>query len=182
MCIKWSMWYTHNAGGNCEVQQASKENVSGEWKPHTIFKLLLERIFQNAKHWWAGEPAQNSCACQNPWYSHYNLSLFFSACFSLLFSAFSYINICGKKSQNLSPHLHWGNCSISKTINTSARELSTKGISRNACREPAVHNLTPAWETIPSVWEQSRSYGHRCPAWENSWVKERTDCFIISLS
>lgn len=94
-----------------------------------------------------------------------------------LFPAFSYI-----KSQNLSPHLHWGNRSISKTTNTSARELSTKGVSRNACREPAVHNLTPAWETIPSVWEQSRSYVHRCPAWENSWVKERTDCFIISMN
>lgn len=73
-----------------------------------------------------------------------------------LFSAFSYINIWKKKSQNLSPHLHWVNCSISKTINTSARELSSKEVSRNACREPAVHNLTPAWETIPSVWEQSQ--------------------------
>lgn len=73
-----------------------------------------------------------------------------------LVPAFSYTNTW-KKSQNLSPHLHWGNCSISKTINTSARELSTKGVSRNAFREPAVHNLTPAWETIPSVWEQSHS-------------------------
>lgn len=78
-----------------------------------------------------------------------------------------------KKSYNLSPHLHWGNCFISKTINTLARELSTKGVSRNTCREQPVHKLTPAWETIPSIWEQSHSYVHRCPAWESSWVKDR---------
>lgn len=41
-------------------EKRSKENTGAEWKTHTIFKLLLERIVQSAAHRWAKEPAQTA--------------------------------------------------------------------------------------------------------------------------